>query len=149
MAKLYTEDHFWSAVKRKSMSEVLSIMFTQGNCPLAATAANETTRMTDAAITRMRDALAKDMDGPDAEAIDEALEEGCDPVTDAEDEANAEASKTEKSETVSGSIEEHNDIIKAIKKGKGKKALKLIAKAREGGAKGSELKKLEKQAKEL
>ena len=57
--------------------------------------------------------------------------------------------EVEHKEPETGGIEEHEAIVKAIKKGKGKKALKLIKKAIEGGARGSEIKKLKAEAKAL
>jgi len=51
-------DAFWSAVKRKSMGEILAAAFTGVGEDGAATIATDTTRMTDAAIVRMRAALS-------------------------------------------------------------------------------------------
>ena len=52
-------------------------------------------------------------------------------------------------EPVHGSVEEHNEIVDAIKSGKKKKAKKLLKAAIEGGAKGSSIKEFKKQIKEL
>ena len=68
--------------------------------------------------------------------------------TEVEAEVGAEV-EAEVEEPTTGSIEEHDAIIKAIKKGKKKKALKLIKKAEKGGARGSEIKKLRTEAEGL
>ncbi len=124
---VFKTDGFWSAVKRKQVMEMLDLMFTYMGEDEAAAIAKGTTRVTDLSIKRIRESLS-----------------GAEETTEDEQETTC-----EKEEPVSGSIDEHKAIVKAIKKGKGKKALKLIKAARDGGAKGSVLKDLEKQANAL
>ncbi len=62
-------DAFWSAVKRKNMSEILTAAFIAVGEDEVAGIAKETTRMTDAAITRMRSAL-----GAEGSAEDEGTD---------------------------------------------------------------------------
>ncbi len=143
-------DAFWSAVKRKNMGEILSAAFIAVGQDEAAEIANDTTRMTDAAITRMRSAL--DSVGGTMEAHGSVEDEGTDTEDDNTEEVAAKEAVKEKpavaeGKPMNGSVEEHQAIMKAIKKGKGKKALKLIKAARDGGARGSVLKDLAKQAK--
>ncbi len=130
---VFKTDGFWSAVKRKQVMEMLDLMFTYMGEDEAAAIAKGTTRVTDLSIKRIRESLS---------GAEETTEE--DVTTEDEQETTC-----EKEEPVSGSIDEHKAIVKAIKKGKGKKALKLIKAARHGGAKGSALKDLEKQANAL
>ena len=128
-AKIYTEDAFWSAVKRKNMSDMLTMFFEAGNCPLASAVAKDTTRLTDASITRMRKALAEDLgEVPEVsnEDVDTAMEEGCDPITDAEDEANAEEVTTEDEDETRLTVGDIKAMVASGKKKKIKEAKKAF-----------------------
>ena len=54
----FESDHFWSAVKRKNVQDILEIVFMAVGLDEAAHEAGQTTRMTDASMKRMRDAIA-------------------------------------------------------------------------------------------
>ncbi len=66
-----------------------------------------------------------------------------------EEATEEEADLTYADEPVNGSIEEHEDIVKAIAKGKKKRAKRLLHDAVEGGMSGSIVKEFKKQIKEL
>ena len=53
----FNDDALWGAVKRKNVQDVLAFVFTECGYDAAAEVAKSTTRMTDQAITRMREAL--------------------------------------------------------------------------------------------
>ena len=59
MGNVFNTDTFFSAVKRKAIGEILATAFGQAGYEEAAEIAKNTTRITDAAITRMRDAMSK------------------------------------------------------------------------------------------
>ncbi len=134
---VFGTDSFWSAVKRKDVFAVVTMAFEACGEDEAAEISSTQTRVTDAAIIRIRAALTVN-----GEEVVETEEEE---VVETEEVETTD----EPEEVVNGSIEEHEAIIKAIKKGKGHKALKLIKKAKKGGARGSVLKDLERQAKAL
>ena len=129
--ELLLTDKFWSAVKRKQLQEVLEIVFESIGEDKAAEVAGGVTRMTDLAIQKMRTALSENVE--DVEDVEE---------TDA-------AELTYNDDVVTEVGETFKAIEKAIEKGKGKKALKLIKQAKEDGIDGSVLKDLKKLAKEL
>ena len=118
-----------SAFKRKDIKEVGALILDAEGKTDEAKELRDASRFTVALIDRTF--VATDVDEPEEVEQDEPTEE------------------VEQDEPIHGSHEEHKAIVKAIKKGKGKKALKLIKQAREGGARGSVLKDLEKQAKDL
>ena len=123
-SSIFTTDEFWSAVKRKAMSEVLSLAFKEAGFAEASNVAGETTRMTDAAIKRMREAFNK------SPVVDEDVEE------ETQDEPNQ---LTELVEAVE----------KAVSKGKYKKAKKALKELLETGINGSEIDELKKAVKGL
>jgi VIT1/CCC1 family predicted Fe2+/Mn2+ transporter len=123
----FKSDAFWSAVKRKDFSAVLAIAFAMMGEDKAAEVARNTTRMTDAAITRMKDALGGEVE------TEEPLTYADDLVTDEGNEL----------------IELTEAIEKAIKEGKKKKAKKLFKELEATGLKGSEIKQIKKAIKEL
>jgi len=113
-----------SAVKRKDVKEMVALVLEQEGKVDEAKEMREAGRLTVALIDRT---CAVSVVEPYVEA---------DTAKDDED-------------VVTGSIEEHESILKAIKKGKKKKALKLIDNAEKGGARGSEIKKLRTEAEGL
>ena len=100
--ELLMTDKFWSAVKRKQMQEVLSIVFEMIDENEASEIAATTTRLTDQAVTRMRNALGE-------ATTEEVVEETVEP---------------EEGEEPTECQDGYDPIRKAIAKGKGKKALK-------------------------
>jgi iron uptake system EfeUOB component EfeO/EfeM len=127
----FNSDAFWSAVKRKDFSAVLAIAFAAAGEDEAAVVANDTTRMTDAAIKRMREAL-----GSETEVVEDS-DKAIDPSElDYADEGNELIELTE-------------GIEKAINAGKKKKAKKLFKELKATGLKGSEMDKIKKAIKEL
>lgn len=126
----FNTDAFFSAVKRKNMSDLLKIVFSETGFEDAATIAGETGRMTDAALTRIREAL-KEIDETDVADLyyqDVITEEA---------ESNSELIKLEKK------------VRKAIEKGDAKKAKKALKKLKESGLAGTEVDKLEKEVKDM
>ncbi len=134
---IFATDAFWAAYKRKDVSMIIAMAFEACGEDDAAEIAKETTRVTNAAVIRIREALT--MGKPDAEE-EEVVETP-------EDEIEETVEETE--ETVSGSIEEHQELVDAIAAGKRKKAKKLLKAMVEGGAKGSQIKTFKKQIKAL
>ena len=132
----FNSDALFSAVKRKNMRDLLVFVLAEVGETKASEIMNDKTRITDAAITELRQALVG-IERVDTEEVETPLATGINVEEDGAD------------DVVTGSIEEHNAILKAIKKGKGKKALKLIKVAIKGGARGSEIEKLKAQAKAL
>ena len=116
MEALLKSDHFWSAVKRKAMIEVLAIVFEGTE---AGDILSETTRLTDAAIKRVRETA-------DSEPIEEPQV---------------------KEETALIAL--HEKVTDAIAAGDHKKAKKAFKKLKETGIDGSEIKALKKAVKEL
>ncbi len=55
-------DKFWSAVKRKNVPEMLTLMFQAVGEDEASKVAGETTRLTNLAMTKMRDAFSDECD---------------------------------------------------------------------------------------
>jgi len=53
----FNDDHFWSAVKRRNVQEILEVVFNAVGLDEAADIAGQTTRLTDASMTRMRNAI--------------------------------------------------------------------------------------------
>jgi len=129
--ELLLTDKFWSAVKRKQLQEVLEIVFESIGEDKAAEVAGGVTRMTDLAIQKMRTALSENVEDVEADVETDATE------------------LTYNDDIVTEVGETFKAIEKAIEKGKGKKALKLIKQAKEDGIDGSVLKDLKKLAKEL
>jgi hypothetical protein len=117
----FNTDAFWSAVKRKNMSELLVFAFTAGGEDEAAEVAKNTTRMTDAAITRIKEAL------------------GSPTKLDYADETEPDSNLTELIK----------QLENAIAKGKKKKAKKFYTALAEEGLSGSEMDKYKKAIKEL
>ena len=139
---------FWSAVKRKNVLDLLKVIFEEAGETEALEIATSTTRFTNASIERMMKATGyidelPDYDEDNAETPAPTLADDEAPV---EVVADAPEDLTYADMTVDHSFK---DIRKAIKKGKGKKALKLIQEAKDNGARGSVLKDLNKQAKGL
>ncbi len=130
---IFGTDEYWSAFKRKDVAALTAMALSAVGEDEAAEIAKETTRVTDAAVRRIREALTVG----EVEAIVEP-DEVCE----------NEVEETEE-EVVTGSIEEHNEIVEAIAAGKRKKAKKLLKAAIEGGAKGSQIKEFKKQIKAL
>ena len=127
---------FFSALKRRQPKEIAAEALELLGHLEAATELRETSRLTDAAIERTIK-LTQETTEP-VEPLDEQADLGdvvgpCD-LTYADD------------SVVDHSFEEIRELIA---KGKGKKALKLIKAAKEAGARGSVIKDLKKQAKEL
>jgi len=122
-------DAFWSMVKRKSISEMLEVVFTAVGEEEAARLAHDTRRMTDLAITKMRDALGE------AET-----EESVDPDIN-EDEVEH---KEPEVDPISATFYK---LDKLINKGKWKKAKKVYKDLVAGGMSGSEMDKRKKQIK--
>ena len=112
-----------SALVRKDMKDIIVTLLTEEGKEAEAQEVRSAGRITKALIDRTCG------DAVEAEPTDEQI--------DAEINEEIEADST------------YDNIIKAINKGKGKKALKLIKQAKEDGHSGSELKKLKEQAKEL
>jgi iron uptake system EfeUOB component EfeO/EfeM len=127
----FKSDAFWSGVKRKDFSAVLAIAFTMAGEDEAAEIARNTTRMTDAAIKRMRDAL-----GRETEVVEDS-DKAIDP------------SELDYADEDNELIELTEGIEKAIKAGKKKKAKKLFKELKATGLKGSEMDKIKKAIKEL
>lgn len=125
-----TRENIISALKRNQKVEITAIIATALGADVDALAeVTDTTRATDKFYQSVFD-LVKFDETEDEEEVE---------VTD-EPEAEEEV------DTVDHSFD---DIRKAIKKGKGKKALKLIKKAKENGARGSVLKGLKQEAEAL
>ena len=131
----FNSDHFFSAVKRKSVSEILAVAFEVAGENEAAEIAKQTTRMTDAAIRKMRDALSPDTTEEEIGQVEEAPEE----LTYADNAAEAyqELIKLEKK------------VRKAIDAGDKKKAKKALKKLKAHGLGGSEMEKLTNEVKGL
>ena len=137
-----------SAFKRKDLKEVGALILDAEGKTGEAQELRDASRFTVALIDRTLVATDVEKESEaESQASEEAIGDGSEGIDLDQDVKDREANK--KAEVTHGSAEEHKAIVKAIKKGKGKKALKLIAKAREGGARGSVLKDLEKQAKAL
>ena len=113
-----------SALVRKDMKDIIVTLLTEEGKEAEAQEVRSAGRITKALIDR---------------TCGDAVEVEVEPTLD-EDEVEHQEQPVEST---------YDDIIKAINKGKGKKALKLIKQAHEDGHKGSELKKLKEQAKEL
>jgi len=123
---IFNEDKFWSAVKRKSMSEVLEMVLEEAGESAAAEEAAKTTRMTDAAINRIKDAVGV-----------KNAEESQPELTYADDVVEEPNEMIELEATV-------KQYIKAGKRKKAKKALKALL---ETGITGSEIDELKKEVK--
>jgi len=136
MENTYISDHFWSAVKRKNLPDVLEIVFAQSGFEEAAKVAHETNAMTNAAIERMKTALGGHLE-QDLLPLAEEVETILPPVNDKQ---TAEGNEL---------IAIHEDIENLLAKGKGKKAKKLIKASMANGTKGSVIAKQLKQAKKL
>ena len=123
-----------AALKRNDRKEIIVAAFDlKGDL---AEEIRSASRVTPALIDRVCNA------NDDEPEYDEPCEPECDaPCTT--------APVPEKTPAANKLIEEHNAIVKAIKKGKGKKALKLIKQSIANGARGSVISNLKKQAKEL
>ena len=144
MATTVNTDAFWSAVKRKNIPEVLGMVFDAMGETEASELAKNTTRMTDLAIRKMRDALptVEELEG---EMSDDMGVEESDKAIDPEEldtDEYAEAMVTETEENEIKSIIKEGK--KLIKKGKEKKAKKLFKKH---GLGGSEIEKLFRKGK--
>lgn len=157
--KVQFNPNFWSAVKRKNLLDVLEIVFTESGMEDAGQIAHDTTRFTSAAINRMMDACGVvEADEPTDEQIEQAEQDQALSDAGITDDGTPDGEYEETMETpdeteakAEKSIPDHDfkAIRKAIKKGKGKKALKLIVEAKENGARGSVLKGLTREAKAL
>jgi len=147
MANLNT-NALWSAVKRKNIQDILEIVFTEIGEADAAAIARETTRMTDAAITRMKNALSapeeEEVEVDDVEETEVEVED-VETQSDADDIADEMLAQREEDE-ISIMIK---DVEKAIAKGKKKKAKKAFAILKESGLKGSVVDGLKKQIKKM
>ncbi len=128
---IFGTDAFWSAYKRKDVNALVAMALSAVGEDEASEIAKETTRATDAAVRRIREALT----------VEEVVEES--------DKAIDPTELDHVEEVVTGSIEEHNEIVEAIAAGKRKKAKKLLKAAIEGGARGSAIKDFKKQIKAL
>jgi len=134
-----TTDEFWSAVKRKDVAKMLELTFAQMGYDEAAAVAHETNRMTNLAVSKMREVLPEVTETDVETDVEEE-------VIEADVEAGVEETEDDVNEIEAVFI----DIKNLIEKGKGKKALKLIKHAKKDlGIGGSEIDKLKKQAKEL
>lgn len=140
--KVQFNPNFWSAVKRKNLLDVLKVVFAESGHDEAAQIAHDTTRFTGASIVRMMNAVG--VTGEPEE------EEEAEDVTDKPEEGEVVELDKDAEEDFNNHLIELNEAIdKAIKKGKKKKAIKLIKESEELGVKGSVLKDQEKQAKAL
>jgi len=120
----FNTDAFFSAVKRRDMHDLLVIVFNETGFDAAAQVAKDSTRMTDAAVRRIRTALGATL-------------------------TYADDVKDEKEE-VKNELEELIGAIKtAIESGKKKKAKKAFKALKATGVSGSEIDKLKKQIKEM
>ena len=119
-----------AAIKRKDVKELAAIMCDAEGKTEEAAELRAAGRLTVALIDRT--CIAQDV-GDEPVDVEDTLEDEPVDVEDPE-------------ETVD---HDFKDIKKAIKKGKGKKAMKLIIEAKEQGARGSVLKDLQKQAEAL
>jgi hypothetical protein len=59
MENIFLSDSFWSSVKRKQIQEILAVVFEEAGHAQAAEIARNTSRMTELAMTKMRNALAE------------------------------------------------------------------------------------------
>ena len=136
----FNDDALWSAVKRKNVQDVLAFVFTECGYDAAAEVAKSTTRMTDQAITRMREALDAPLetDTKEVEDSDKAVDQ-----TELDTDEKAEEMVENKLITL------EKDIVDAIKKGKRKKAKKAWDALAATGARGSVMKDLKRQIKKL
>lgn len=129
-----------SALKRNDKVAITGIIATaMGADEEALATALSTTRATDKFYQTVFDLVPFEVEAPVETMSDDELDEV--------EKAHGEPTTTD--EEVEKVDHSFKDIRKAIKKGKGKKALKLIVKAKEAGARGSVLKDLTRQAKEL
>ena len=128
------DDHFFSLAKRRQIQDILALIFEDAGEEDAAEIAKSTTRLTAAAIDRMRKALTQEIEEEVKEEVDESQEYG--------DEEEGVEEDDEYEATLHGKVE------KLIKKGKFKKALKKIKEMRKDGYGGSILDGYEAQAKE-
>lgn len=130
---LFNENSFWSAVKRKDMINLLELLFNNNGEYEAAEIVKNTSRLTDAAIKRIRETLGSTNE-------EKPVEE---PVVDYQDAINEEAEKN------SELIKLEKKVRKAIEAGDKKKAKKALKKLKATGIEGTEIEKLEEEVKGL
>jgi len=130
---LFNENSFWSAVKRKDMINLLELLFNNNGEYEAAEIVKNTSRLTDAAIKRIRETLGSTNE-------EKPVEE---PVVDYQDAINEEAAKN------SELIKLEKKVRKAIEAGDKKKAKKALKKLKATGIEGTEIEKLEEEVKGL
>ena len=139
----FNDDALWSAVKRKNVQDVLAFVFTECGYDAAAEVAKNTTRMTDQAITRMREAL----DAPVETEVEEVDQTELD--TNELDTNELDTNELAEEMVENKLITLEKDIVDAIKKGKRKKAKKAWDALAATGARGSVMKDLKRQIKKL
>lgn len=136
----FNTDAFFSAVKRKDMHDLLVIIFTETGFDKAAQEAKEMTRVTDAALRRIRDTL-----NSDEEVVDEVVEEERKP----EELTYADDLVKDEEEVENELVKLIDDVKSAIESGKKKKAKKAFKALKATGVSGSEIDKLKKQIKKM
>ena len=140
MSKL-NSDAFWSACKRKSIPEILETVFTEMGYEEAAEVAKNTTRFTDLAMRKMRDAL------PASEEVE--VEEEPTLNEDEVETPEEDPSELTYADEDAELIVLENKVRKAIKKGDYKKAKKALKKFMATGITGTEVDKLKKAVKDM
>lgn len=150
-------DTLFSAVKRKNVRDILLYVFNEAGEEAAFNVLNDKTRLTDAAITEIRQALGttipSDVDAPDTTTPN--YEVSATATVDKGDEAEIDATTKDATDLTyaDGDVIDMTgmltDLEKAIGKGKKKKAKKLVAELEDLGLKGSVFKDLKKQVKAL
>ena len=152
MSKInFDSDTLFSAVKRKDVRDMLVYLLGEAGETEAMEIMKSKSRITDAAIREVREALGTTKVEYKMEAT--ATVETDDKVETEEEEADP----TDLTFENGGEVNENvidlagmlKDLEKAIEKGKKKKAKKILAELEDLGLKGSEIKKLKKQVKEL
>jgi len=146
MAKTLITAAFLSAVIRKDMKEVYACALEHEGKEDQAAEVRTSSRMTKALMDRTSTFVESDEEPIKREDADVSKTNEADPTDIDYADKDAEKSLDEK---VAHAADDFKAVEKAIKKGKGKKALKLIKAMEDGGARGSVLKNLKKQAKAL
>ncbi len=129
MNELVHSNTFWSAVKRKSVLEILALVFEEAGLSEVAEECKNSTRITDAFMGRVKSLVPEEVvEAGEAvkEAVKEAVEEEVDAITEA-----------------------FNDMDAAIEAGKRKKAKKIYKLMKENGIDGSEMDKRKKLIKKM
>jgi len=150
MSKVKLSKLFIAAIKRKNLKAALEETLKMLGYDEAAAEINETQRLTMATIERTLIPISEAVENEE-ESEEETEDEGAEDEGAEDEGAEDEGAEDEGAEDEQPNllITLQNDLEKAIKKGKKKKAKKLLAELEETGLKGSVIKDLAKQVKAL